>query len=60
LAADVYAYTLDQLGNSSNLVEGNPTGYLNQNRDHNVANEIDLDTVHGDADDRITASAGTN
>jgi hypothetical protein len=42
-------YTLDQLGNWSNLVMGNPNGFLIQARAHNKVNEIDVIDNHSDA-----------
>jgi RHS repeat-associated protein len=54
-------YTLDQLGNWSNLVMGNPNGFLIQARVHNKVNEIDVNDNHSDAaGESITASVGTN
>ena len=54
-------FTLDQLGNWDNLTETDGTSTtLDQDRDHNEVNEIDTDTTHGDADNPITTTTGTN
>jgi RHS repeat-associated protein len=53
--------TLDQLGNwSGYAVKAAGTTTLNQSRAHNSANEIDTDNTHGDVDDSITQTTGTN
>ena len=54
-------FTLDQLGNWENLTETDGTSTtLDQDRDHNEVNEIDTDTIDGDADNPITTTTGTN
>jgi RHS repeat-associated protein len=54
-------FTLDQLGNwSGYVVKAAGTTTLNQSRAHNSVNEIDTDNTHGDTDDSITFTVGTN
>ena len=54
-------WTLDQQGNWSELKYGNNSQWwLDQDRVHNEANEIDTDITHGDPDNSITTATGTN
>jgi RHS repeat-associated protein len=54
-------WTLDQLGNWPGfVVKANGNTTLNQSRAHNSVNEIDTDNTHGDVDDPITTTTGTN
>ena len=51
---------IDPTANWTDYVQKNSgTTVLDQQRDHNMVNEIDTDEVHGDADNPITENPGT-